>query len=182
LGDYDREWRVEARSQALLTTIDKYSPVIFQSCDASKEINSLKLRKDMEGAEPRSEGSSARSSEANDSLGEGRSTRIFLTSEDNSISLQRELKSVVTRKFFRNTGIGTGVTIGIIVDYRAIQNFLPDRSLSFFTCIANEDKPVKSVIRHLIGNSFSSDIIMSLEELGYVMSVKQTTAKHPNTD
>jgi hypothetical protein len=41
----DHEQRVEARVQALLTTVDKNLPVQFRPCDVSKEIRSLKLGK-----------------------------------------------------------------------------------------------------------------------------------------
>jgi hypothetical protein len=43
--DTDHERRVEARIQALLTTVDETAPVKFRPCDVSKEIRSLKLGK-----------------------------------------------------------------------------------------------------------------------------------------
>jgi hypothetical protein len=45
LCDYDHRQQVEATINALLATIDKDTPVEFQPCDVSKEIQSLKLRK-----------------------------------------------------------------------------------------------------------------------------------------
>jgi hypothetical protein len=43
--DTDHERRVEARVQALLTTVDENPPVKFRPCDDSKEIRSLKRGK-----------------------------------------------------------------------------------------------------------------------------------------
>jgi hypothetical protein len=43
--DSDHEQRVEARVQALLTTIDEKPPVKFRPCDVSKEMRPLKLGK-----------------------------------------------------------------------------------------------------------------------------------------
>jgi hypothetical protein len=43
--DTDHERRVEARIEALLSTVDENPPVKFRSCDVSKEIRSLKLGK-----------------------------------------------------------------------------------------------------------------------------------------
>jgi hypothetical protein len=42
------------------------------------------------------------------------------------------------------------------------------------------DKPVKTVIRHLPGNSPAEDITVAFQEPGYdVISAKQMTAKRP---
>jgi hypothetical protein len=44
--DTDHERRVEDRVQALLTSVGENPPVKLRPCDVSKEIRSLKLRKD----------------------------------------------------------------------------------------------------------------------------------------
>jgi hypothetical protein len=41
--DYGHKQQVEASGHALLATVDEDTPVKFQSCDISKEIQSLKL-------------------------------------------------------------------------------------------------------------------------------------------
>jgi hypothetical protein len=47
---------------------------------------------------------------------------------------KRELKSAVTGEFFsRNTATGTRITTESTVDYKAIQEFLTERGLSYFT-------------------------------------------------
>jgi hypothetical protein len=43
LCDTDNEQRVEARVQALVTTVDENPSVKFRPCDVSKEIRFLKL-------------------------------------------------------------------------------------------------------------------------------------------
>jgi hypothetical protein len=45
LCDYNHEWRVEARVQALLETVDNSPPERVRPCDLQKLINSMKLRK-----------------------------------------------------------------------------------------------------------------------------------------
>jgi hypothetical protein len=49
---------------------------------------------------------------------------IVLTSEVNLLSFQRDLKTVVTGEFFRNTASGIRITSNSMADYKAIQNLL----------------------------------------------------------
>jgi hypothetical protein len=74
-----------------------------------------------ENVETGSEGNSTKTPETNESPGNGRPPPIVLTSEANTISLQRELRIVVSREFFRITATGTRFTINIMVDYSTLQ-------------------------------------------------------------
>jgi hypothetical protein len=56
----------------------------------------------MANAETGSEGNSTNTPETNESPGKGRPPSMVLTSETDIISLQKELKSVVSGEFFRN--------------------------------------------------------------------------------
>jgi hypothetical protein len=79
---------------------------------------------------------------------------IVLTSEVNFLSLQKDLKAVVTGEFFfRNTGSGTRITTKSMADYKTIQNLSRQKGLPFFTFYTKGDKPVKAVIRHLPNNT-----------------------------
>jgi hypothetical protein len=105
----------------------------------------------MENKKACREGNSTKTPGTSESTGEGRPPPVVITSEANLISLQRELRSVVSAVFFfRNTATGTRVTAKSIVDYNAMQKFLTekksDRFLIFYT---KADKPVKAVIRHM---------------------------------
>jgi hypothetical protein len=44
------------------------------------------------------------------------------------------------------------------MDYNAIQKFLTEKNLHFFTFYTKEDKPVKADIRHLPGDVSAEDI------------------------
>jgi hypothetical protein len=66
------------------------------------------------------------------------------------------------------------------VDYNAIQKFLAEKNLHFFTLYTKVDKPRKAVIRHLLGNTSAEDNTVALQEIHYgVISVKQMTANVP---
>jgi hypothetical protein len=74
-------------------------------------------------------------------LVKGRPTPIVLSSEVNFLSLQKELKVVVTGKFFfRNTTSGTWITTKSMADYKTMQNLLSQRGLPFFTFYTEGDK------------------------------------------
>jgi hypothetical protein len=92
----------------------------------------------------------------------GRPHPIVLTSKANKISLQREL-SVVSGEFFRNTTNDTLITTKNMVNYNTIQKFLTEENLRFFTFFTKADKPVKAVIRHLLGNTSAKDITVTLQ-------------------
>jgi hypothetical protein len=78
-----------------------------------------------ENAETGSEGNSTKTPGTNETTGKGRPPPIVLTSEANLISLQRELKSVVSGEFFfRNTATGIRITTKSMVDYNTIINSL----------------------------------------------------------
>jgi hypothetical protein len=55
----------------------------------------------MENEETATEENSTKTPGTNESTGKGRSPPIVLTSEANLISLQRELKNIVSEEFFR---------------------------------------------------------------------------------
>jgi hypothetical protein len=94
---------------------------------------------------------------SDNNLDKGRPSPTALTSEVNLLSLQKDLKAVVTGEFFfRNTASGTRITIKSMADYRAIQSLLSQRGFPFFTFYIKGDKPVKAVIRHLPNNTSSS--------------------------
>jgi hypothetical protein len=121
---------------------------------------------------------------SDNSLDKGRPPPIVLTSEVNLLSLQKDLKAVVTGElFFRNTVSSTRITTKSKADYKTIQNLLGQKGLPFFTFCTKGDKPVKAVIMHLPNNTSCEDIRVALQELGYeVISVKQMTAKRPSPE
>jgi hypothetical protein len=137
----------------------------------------------MEGAEQYTEGSSS-TPQDQEKLDKVRPPPIVFTSEANLISLQKELKSVVSREFFfRNTATGTRITTKNLADYKAIQTLLSNQGLNYFTFYIKSDKPIKAVVIHLPTNTSSEDITVALQELGYeVISVKQMTAKRPSPE
>jgi hypothetical protein len=92
---------------------------------------------------------------------------IILISEVNYLSLQKDLKAVVTGEFFfRNTASGTRITTKSMADYKAIQNVLSQKGFPFFTSYTKGDKPVTAVIRHMLNNTSSLDITVALQKLG----------------
>jgi hypothetical protein len=116
-------------------------------------------------------------------LKKGRPPPIVLTSEVNLLSLQKDLKAVVTGEFFRNTASGSRITTKSMSDYKTIQNLLSQKGLPFFTFCTKGNKSVNAVIRHLPNNTSSEDITVALQELGCeVISVKQMMAKHPSPE
>jgi hypothetical protein len=71
----------------------------------------------MEGTEESDEG------QYSANIDKGRPPPIFLTSEANILSLQKDLKTVVTGElFFRNTASGNRITTKNMADYKATQN------------------------------------------------------------
>jgi hypothetical protein len=88
----------------------------------------------MEGAEVCDETPSS-----GNNLEKGRPTPIVLTSKVNFLRLQKDLKAVVTGKFFfRNTAPGTRLTTRSMADYKTIQNFLREKGLPFFLSTPKE--------------------------------------------
>jgi hypothetical protein len=128
----------------------------------------------MENAETGSERNSTKTPGTNENTDKGRPHLLVLTSDANLISLQRELKSVVSGEFlFRNTATGTRITTKSMVDYNATQKLLTEQNLHFSTFYKKADKPIKAVITHLPGNTSAEDIIVALQEIDYdVISVK----------
>jgi hypothetical protein len=61
----------------------------------------------------------------------------------------RELNGVATGEFFQNTATRTR-----IVDHRAVQNLLSEKSLPHFKFYTKEDKILKAVIRLSPGNNY----------------------------
>jgi hypothetical protein len=81
-----------------------------------------------EGAEVSDEASSS------EYIDKGRPPPIVLTSEANLLSLQKDLKTVVTRGFFfRNTASGTRITTKNMALYKATQNLLSQKNPPFYT-------------------------------------------------
>jgi hypothetical protein len=64
-----------------------------------------------------------------------------------------------------------------MVDHNVIQKFLNEKNLYFFTVHTKADKVVKAIIRHLPGNTCAEDINVALQEIDYMIIVKQMTAK-----
>jgi hypothetical protein len=118
---------------------------------------------------------------SDNNLDKGRPPPIILTFEVNLPSLQKDLEALVTGEFFCwNTASGTRIITESMADYKALQNFLSQKCVSFFTFYTKGDKQVKAVIRHLLKISSSEDNTVALQELGYeIISVKQMTAKRP---
>jgi hypothetical protein len=134
----------------------------------------------MENVEMGNEGNCTKTPGTNGSSGQGRPPPIIPTSEANLINLQRQIKSVVRGEFFffRNTANGTRITTKSMVDYNAIQKFLNEKNLHFFTFYTKADKPVNTITRQLPGNNPAENIIVALQQTDYhVVSVKQMTAK-----
>jgi hypothetical protein len=52
-----------------------------------------------------------------------------------------------------------------MVDYNAIQKFLTEKSLHFFTFYTKADKPVKSIIMYFPGSTSAQDITVTLQEI-----------------
>jgi hypothetical protein len=68
-------------------------------------------------------------------------------------------------------------------DYNAIQKFFTEKNLHFFTFYTKPDKPVKDIIKYVLGNTSGEDIAVALQEIDYdVISVKQMTAKCPTPE
>jgi hypothetical protein len=61
---------------------------------------------------------------SDNNLDKGRPPLIVLTSEASLLRLQKGLKAVVTREFFRNTASSTRITAKSMADYKAIHNLL----------------------------------------------------------
>jgi hypothetical protein len=78
---------------------------------------------------------------------------------------------------FQNTATGTRITTKSMADY-TIQKFLPEKNLHFFTFYKKTDKPVKSIIRYLPGNTCTVNITVAPHDIDYdSISAKQMTAK-----
>jgi hypothetical protein len=79
-----------------------------------------------------------------DNIDKGSPPPIVQTSEANPLSLQKDLKTVVTGEFFfRNTVPGIRITTKSMADYKATQNLLSQKGLPFFTFYTKGDKLVK---------------------------------------
>jgi hypothetical protein len=75
----------------------------------------------VENAMTGKEGNSIKTLGTNESPGKSCPPPIILTLEANLISLQRELKSVMSGKFFQNIATGSQITTRSTVHYNAIQ-------------------------------------------------------------
>jgi hypothetical protein len=91
------------------------------------------------------------------------------------MQLQRQLKGIVKGSFeFRNTQNGTRIVTKEMADYSFIKEYLSSQSLNYFTFYLKSLKPIRAVIRHLLGNTPAEDIYEELVELGFdIISVKQ---------
>jgi hypothetical protein len=70
-----------------------------------------------------------------------------------------------------------------MVDCNAIQQFLTEINLHFFTFNKNADKPVTAVIKHFPGNTSAEHFTVALLDTDYVIiSVKQMTTKRPTPE
>jgi hypothetical protein len=107
----------------------------------------------------------------------GRPPPIILTSTNNLIHLQKQLKNVVKDDFeFRSTRNGTRDVTRGMVDLQTIKSHLEENNLSFFTFYPKAENPIKAVIRYLPQNTPVSDICDGLVSLGFdVISVKLMT-------
>jgi hypothetical protein len=114
------------------------------------------------------------------SLSKARPSPIILTLEVKLISIQKELKSVMGGELFQNTKAKAQNRTKSMVYYNALQKFLIEKDIHFFTYCTKAEKPVKAIIRHSIGYISAQGITVALQERDYnIISVKQMTAKHP---
>jgi hypothetical protein len=61
-------------------------------------------------------------------------------------------------------------------DYSAMISYQEKNNLHYFTFFPHSEKPIKAVIRHLPPDTPAEDISNSLENLDYVINVRQMTA------
>jgi hypothetical protein len=66
-----------------------------------------------------------------------------------------------------------------MVGCNALQKFLTERDIQYFTFYTKADKSVKAVTSHFVGYISAQDITVALQEIDYDISVKQMTAKRP---
>jgi hypothetical protein len=63
-----------------------------------------------------------------------------------------------------------------MVDYSAMQSHLEKKTLLYFTFSQKSEEPIRAVIHHLPPDTSAEDISNSLENLGFVINMKQMTA------
>jgi hypothetical protein len=115
----------------------------------------------------------------------GRPPPIVLTTKTNLILLQKQLKELEKGNFeFHNTRNGTRIVIKEMADFSAIRSYFDDQRMSYFTFYPKSQKPVKSVIHHLLHSTPAEDIYDGLMNLSFdVISVKQmTTNRRPSVE
>jgi hypothetical protein len=107
----------------------------------------------------------------------GRPPPIILTSAINLIQLQKQLKDLVEGSLSSETQeTGSRIVTKEMADFSAIKEYLSSQNLNYFNFYPKSLKPVKAVIRHLLGNTPAEEIYEGLEELGFdLISVKQTS-------
>jgi hypothetical protein len=70
-----------------------------------------------------------------------------------------------------------------MADYKAIPSYLSQHNPLHFTFYSQSDKSIKAVIHGLPINTYSQDVTLALQELGYnVISIKQMVTKHSSPD
>jgi hypothetical protein len=75
---------------------------------------------------------------------------------------------------FRNTRNRTRIVTKEMADYSAIKEYFSSQNLNYFTFYPKFLKPIKAVIRHLLGNMPAEEIYEGLVELCFdKISVKQ---------
>jgi hypothetical protein len=96
----------------------------------------------VENLEPSREGDSTKTPGTNKITGKVRPPSIALTAET-IVSIQRELESIVSGEFFRSTVTGTRTTTKSMANYNAVQKFLTENNLIFFSFYTKAYKPVE---------------------------------------
>jgi hypothetical protein len=110
----------------------------------------------------------------------GRLPPIMLTSANNLIQLQKQLKGVAKDTFeFRSTINGTRVVTKNMMDYQSVKTYFESKNLPYYIFYPKSEKPIKAVISHLPINTPAEDIAEGPVDLGFdVISVKQVTTAH----
>jgi hypothetical protein len=69
-----------------------------------------------------------------------------------------------------------------MADYSAMNSFLEINNPHYFTFFPISEKPIEAVIRHLPPDTLAEDISYSLEDVGYVINMRQmmATRRTPN--
>jgi hypothetical protein len=106
---------------------------------------------------------------------------IIIIAQLSLLRLQGEIKASTKGSFeLRNARNGTRVVTKEMADYLAIKKLLEKKKTPFYTFQPKSVKPIKVVIRHLLGNIPVENITKELQALGFtVISVRQLTSKRP---